>query len=378
MKELDELTTKCIRCGFCLEACPTFRETGDETQSPRGRIYLARSADEGRLSFDEIAPALDSCLGCRACETACPSGVEYGAILELARSRQTQPLARRALLGMVSNGWFLRAQLLAGRVWRPKRIPKLFSPQPPVVRPPRSQPNSWQAPIEPTTIKGEVAVLRGCAMDVLFPRVHQATERLLNRVGYRVNWVSGCCGALHAHQGQAAKGESMAEQILHHHPKLVMNSAGCGAHLRGMAETKLVVDISEFLLTEGLLDLLKASPGLKKNITYHDACHLAHGQGVRTAPRELLGAIPQATLIELPNADHCCGSAGVYNVLQPRMAGQLGEKKLAEIGKIRCDIVAMGNPGCQAWIDQLVEESNTPIRVLHTAELLESSFSGLP
>ncbi len=397
MTDLSDLAAHCIRCGFCLEACPTYTETGLETESPRGRIYLVRSALEGSIGWgeEEVGKHLDLCLGCRACETACPSGVEYGRILELAREeieRRRPSRAEKWLLSGITRPRLLKLQLALGRLLPGKGLPRVLSrlltrERPEVERPRAQRPSAWPPPAEASLppVKGEVYLLEGCAMSVLFPRVHEATRRLLRRLGFAVRESgAGCCGALHAHQGLSGKASRMAARLAAAMPgdaRLIVNSAGCGSFLKQHAPAALrerVEDVSEVLSREGLAGLLGESKGVRARATYHDACHLAHGQGIREAPRSLLRAIPGLELVELQEADTCCGSAGVYNVLQPGMARRLLERKWRNVEATGASIVAMGNPGCHAWIEQAAREKGSDVLVLHTAELLEASFSGLP
>ncbi|MBS1703860.1 MAG: 4Fe-4S dicluster domain-containing protein [Armatimonadetes bacterium] len=399
MHDLEELTTHCIRCGFCLEDCPTFVETGNELESPRGRIYLVRSAIEGKLAWKEdVKPHLDLCLGCRACETACPSAVQYGAILEIARDKIDQTavsLAKEALLASTTNPTILKAQLAMGKVIGGGKVPgfvsRLLSKQEPEAEMPTSQATPKFPALElDTPVKGEVYMLTGCAMRVLYPRVHECTKRLLRRVGYIVREVEqGCCGALHAHNGDlegAAKMASALVEALEGDLPVIVDSAGCGSTMKeygsligeaGTAFAKRTFDISEFLLTNGLADLLKDAPGLDgKRVTYHDACHLSHGQKITASPRQLISAIPNMEFAELPESMMCCGSAGIYNILQPKMARQLLDRKVGHIQETEADIVATGNPGCHAWIAQGCREQKSAT-VLHTTELLEAAFIGL-
>lgn len=383
MKPLDELTTKCIRCGFCLEACPTFRLTGEETESPRGRIYLVRSADEGLLDWEATRPHIDACLGCRACETACPSGVEYGQIFEAARDRleSAKPRrARRLLLSVLTRPKALRWHLAVGRLIPGRRIPgfvsQLLSGSSPEADRPKPQVANLAELDEGgmPPVRGKVLLLEGCVMQMLYPRVHQATRTLLRRVGFLVHGTGEvCCGALHAHNGRLAEASANLSSL----PKgatILTNSAGCGSWLKDSGID--AVDLSEFLVREGLLELLATSPGLEIDATYHDACHLSHGQGIRNQPRQLIRAIPKLRYHELEEADFCCGSAGIYNVTQPEMARRLLERKWGHIADSGARVVAMGNPGCHAWIAQAAREHGGQIRVLHTAELLEASFRG--
>lgn len=390
-QELAELTSHCIRCGFCLESCPTYGETGDEMESPRGRIYLVRSAQEGRLRWQEdVRPHLENCLGCRACESACPSGVQYGRILEAARHRleSERPLrARRALLRGLTRPASLLLQLRLARMVGARRLPpilnRLIAGEAAQADLPVVQQGSWPSFESSAPVIGEVHLLLGCAMRVLFPRVHEATRRLLRRVGYDVASNSqGCCGALHAHSGMAREANARVqalERTFEGDLPIVVNSAGCGSWLKEQPGLRgRVFDISEFLVQKGLADHLRSSPGIDESVTYHDACHLAHGQGVRQPPRELIAAIPQLRIVELEESDMCCGSAGIYNLTQPGSARRLLDRKWSHIARTGARIVAMGNPGCHAWIAQAAREADSEVQVMHTAELLESSFAGLP
>ena len=396
MSHLEDLTTQCIRCGFCLEDCPTFTQTGNELDSPRGRIYLVRSVVDGKLTWDEAKPHLDKCLGCRACESACPSGVQYGQILEIARDQIGTTLLQRAFLTGTTNPLILKTQLAAAKLLPGKRMPKplsqILSGASPEVDLPKPQKRATFPELPKSDPKGEVYMLQGCAMQVLFPRVHQCTERLLHRVGYTIKPANqGCCGALHAHNGQLDEARQLAKKLIQAMPgdiPIIVNSAGCGStmkeygHLLGTPEAeqfaKRVVDLSEFLLDNDLPKHLQQATKLQgKRITYHDACHLSHGQKVTSQPRQLIQAIPGIEFVELEESMVCCGSAGIYNITQPEMARQLLDRKTSHIQATRADIVATGNPGCHAWIAQGCREKGIA-RTLHTAELLEAAFVGLP
>lgn len=388
MAEIDDLAARCIRCGFCLESCPTFALTGNEAESPRGRIHLAKAAVRGEVSWPAVQPHFDSCLGCRACETACPSGVEYGRIMEGAREEivAQAPSRRAALLtSIASSPLALRAATALAALLPCRRIPRTR------VQAPRVRRSEWpvlaESGLPPVT--GRVYLLEGCAMGVLFPGVHEATRRLLRRVGVEpISTPALCCGALAAHSGLAARASRQAKRLadsLTEGIPLVVNSAGCGSHLKDLAHSgdpvleslaSRAVDISEFLLDRGLDQALASSLGLNVTATYHDACHLAHGQGVRSAPRRLLQAVPGLSLTPLPESEFCCGSAGVYNLLQPKMARDLLARKYANIASTGAEVVVMGNPGCHAWIEQACAEAGSLVRCLHTAEVLEGAFSG--
>ncbi len=390
MADLSDLTAQCIRCGFCLESCPTFVLSGKETESPRGRIYLARSMESGVLpwSADNRQP-FDSCVGCRACEPACPSGVRYGEILELARSRLERVAPRkqaRLLLDVVTNPVLFRLQAglasLVPGLKAPRWLARHLTPEGQRAEvPPLRRVAEWP-PLESAglpPVKADVALLEGCAMKVLFPDVHEATERLLRRVGIGSVRIKGCCGALHAHAGFLEKAHALALRLtkqLGPDRQLVVNSAGCGSWLK---EAGLpVLDATVFLAAHGLVQALRTSRGLSGTVaTYHDACHLAHGQGVRTQPRELLSAVPGLRLVPMVESDTCCGSGGVYNVLQPRLAQALLDRKWSNICLTGSQVVVTGNPGCLAWIEQASRRAGGSPTVQHTLSLLESSFSGL-
>lgn len=384
MHDLGELTTHCIRCGFCLEACPTFTETGSELESPRGRIYLVRSALDGKLRWDEdVKPHLDRCLGCRACETACPSGVEYGAILELARDRTGTTIPKRALLDTTAQPWRLRLSQLYPFRRMPAVMSWIVSGEAPEADLPRPAPKPSYPPLrELPPVRGEVYLLEGCAMRVLYPGVHLALRRLLRRVGFEVREApgQGCCGSIYAHNGELSKATVLAQELSRKMPDdlpVIVDSAGCGSWMKEGPFAGKAFDASEFLLLEGLMEVL-AKGRLERTVTYHDACHLAHGQGIRSAPRELLAAIPGVRLVEMEEADTCCGSAGIYNVVQPKLARSLLEGKWANVAATGAEIVAMGNPGCHAWIAQAAREHEETVRVMHTLEVLESAMNLIP
>lgn len=335
-------------------------------------------------------PSLEPCLGCRACETACPSGVEYGALAELARDRlnNISPKGpRKLLLDGLTNPKKMRLQLLLGRLWPGTRVPafvsKMISGESAEANLPRSQQGSHWGPLDEAAlpaIKGEVALLEGCVMRVLFPRVHEATKRLLRRVGYHVSDMDlGCCGSLYAHSGYLSESEKLVEQFDSRAGDMtvIANSAGCGSHLKDNSRAK-VFDISEFLMSEGMAKLLAQTAGMNRTVTYHDACHLSHGQKITSQPRQLIKSIPGIKFTELEEADRCCGSAGIYNIVQPKMARRILDRKWGHIEKTDAEILVMGNPGCHAWIQQAASEHGGRVAVLHTAELLESAFSGLP
>ena len=417
--DIDLKTSKCIRCGFCLDACPTFRLTGQETRSPRGRIYLVKSWRQGVIPFDsDVVEALDSCLGCRACETACPSGVEYGLILEEARahieeSHLRPPLetfARKQLLEMLTSPGRMAASLKAAGVLRklthgrmPGFAAKLLA-------------GSADAEVELPRVTGQVkvhtlpevspavgerryrvGVLAGCVMRVLFGGVNSATVRVLQQNGCEVlaPAAAGCCGALHLHSGfqpeARARMRAMIDAFAPHIDGLdaiIVNSAGCGSSMKEYgtlladdpvyAERAAVFadktkDVSEWLAG---IDLIPPRGSIDTTVAYHDACHLAHGQKVRLQPRRLLEQIPGIRLVELEEADTCCGSAGTYNITEPAMARQLLDRKLDNIAASGASVIAAGNPGCLAWIQQGAQGRGMDLRIAHPVELLDEAYTG--
>lgn len=389
-KTLSDLLSHCIRCGFCLESCPTFSISGDEREGPRGRIYLIRSAQEGVISWQDAKPHLDHCLGCRACETACPSNVQYGSILEIARSKlpeSGQDRRRHAFVRRLSSPASVRLMTkllkliprsLAGSItgWL------IESSGQPITLPVAQARKSRVATPRGSTQRGSVALLGGCVMDSMFPNVQQATEQLLNRLGYEVIWVRDrCCGSLARHDGQLELASQLTNQMVSAIPDgvpLVINSAGCGSHLKHAAETfdrpLAIYDISEFLFQNGILDILTRAKAPGFAVTMHEACHLAHGQRIRNEPLALLQAIPNLSLVELEEATTCCGSAGTYSLFQKSIANQLLDRKVAAITTSGAKIVVLGNPGCHSWIETRAAESE--FKVLHLVEFLESCLDG--
>lgn len=416
--QLDDKTIRCIRCGFCLDACPTFRLTGQETKSPRGRIYLVRSWRENALPFDnDVIEALDSCLGCRACETACPSGVQYGAILEMAREHiekehlrpSAQSFSRAQFLKTLTTPSLLVASLKAAGVLgkltggkMPGFAAKLLSgsSDASVALPkPRGEVKLHRLPERSPALgtkRYTVGILAGCVMRVLFGETNAATVRVLQANGCEVVAPSAasCCGALHLHTGfhtdALAKMRALVDAflpVLNDLDAIVINSAGCGSTMKeygdllsddpdyrdkARALAGKVCDVSEWLMKIGLKPPTKP---LDAVVSYHDACHLAHGQRVRLQPRQLLEQIPGIKLVEMEEADTCCGSAGVYNITQPEMARRLLERKLANIRETRCGILATGNPGCLAWIQQGAQEVGLKLRICHPVELLDEAYA---
>ncbi len=382
----------CVHCGLCLASCPTYVELGTEADSPRGRIQLVRALADGAVPSAETTRHLDLCLGCRACETACPSGVPYGRVIESARPmlEARRPLlaraARRLLASLLTSPGARRIAFAPARAVAGARI---FARVPlaryaTALRRPRAA--ALPAVLEADgPLRGTALLLRGCVADTLFRDTNVATARLLARAGVRVLAPAdvGCCGALAAHLGVADLAARLASAVARAARAsgadwLVTNAAGCGAHLRGAArllpgdpDAALVAERSRDALE--LLDALglPAPIGrLERRIAVHDPCHLAHGQGIRAAPRRLLAAIPGVELVELAESDWCCGSAGTYNLTEPAMAARLLERKLANVADSGADVVAAANPGCVLQLRAGAIARGLDVDVTHPVDLL--------
>lgn len=393
----------CVHCGICLPQCPTYRVLEEEMDSPRGRIYLMRAAAEGRATLTPgLARHLDLCLGCRACETACPSGVPFGRLLETTRAELTRAGVRapetdhgtlRALLEVFPRPARLAALAGALRVYQRsglqtlvrglgllmpfKRLRTLEALLPALPPAGASLPEVTPAG---GRRRGRVGLLTGCVQRVFFPHVNRETARLLSAAGWEV--VSprgqGCCGALHLHAGRLDDFRAQARALTAAFPAdldfVVVNAAGCGSAMKeyghwlegavGELAAK-VRDVSE-LLVEATLPLGE----LPVTVTYHDACHLAHGQKIRAEPRALLRRIPGLRLVEMGESDLCCGSAGVYNILEPELAGELGRRKIERIRETGARVVVTGNPGCITQIAGEARRHGLALEVLHPVELL--------
>lgn len=412
----------CVHCGLCLPACPTYLATGLEMASPRGRVYLVRAVEEGRAGISaEFVKHLDQCLGCLACQTACPSGVPYGQLLEAARTqieRQYQRPAmdrlwRRMILDLFPYPnrlrpvvgalyWYQRLGL-SRRVRTSPRLVRL-SPRlvqmeallPAIPSPAERRPLPEVTPAAGRRV-GRIGLLTGCVQRFLSPEINRATVRVLAAAGYEVivPQAQGCCGALHLHSGRLDEGRGLARALVQSFEgagvdAVVANAAGCGAAMREYGRlleeddawrtraevfSAKVRDVSEVLAGVSWNGRLNA---VALTVTYHDACHLAHAQRIRQEPRTVLQQIPGLRLVELAEADSCCGSAGTYNLLQAEMAGELLERKLARIRDAGADVVAAGNIGCLLQIGRGLRRAGLPARAAHLVELLDWALHGIP
>ncbi|MFO0896144.1 MAG: (Fe-S)-binding protein [Pirellulales bacterium] len=408
----------CVHCGLCTAACPTYVELGNENDSPRGRIYLMRSVTDGRLALnDQVRGHLELCLDCRACETACPSGVQYGKLIEPFRVAMEQAAGPDAK----SNDWFHKV-ILFGVFPYPERMRKLLKPARWAQRlglvrlaeasgalrllPPRLRqlvgmlpPPQKALPELPEVLpakgrrRARVALFSGCVADAMFRPTNWATVRVLQENGCDVvvPREQGCCGAIHFHAGASEPARAFADQNLAAFDyegvdAVIVNVAGCGAMLRDYGHhwhdaaqparerfADKVRDVNQFL---DELGLVPPTGELRLKATYHDACHLGHAQKVTEAPRRLLAQIPGLDLRELPETELCCGAAGTYNLTQPEMAGRLSRRKLKNIVSTGARVVVTANAGCLLQIAREARQQGERLAVVHPMDLLDLSYRG--
>ena len=415
---LRQAETSCIKCGFCLPVCPTYNLTGSEAASPRGRIDMMVAVADGVLDPEDIVEPLDLCLGCRACETACPAGVEFGRLLEAGRAAAgVGPPASR--LGGWLHRLFMerilpsprRLRRLAGllRIYQtsgvqalvrrsgllPRLAPRLavmeaLLPAVPPARARQSLPVKTPAHGEE---RGRVLLLTGCVTPQVLPQVNHATVRVLARNGYRVLTTPAqpCCGALQAHANDLEGARRLARRHVAAFEAsgadwLVVNAAGCGAlmkdygHLladdpdfaaRAAAFDARVRDVSELLAAAPLQGPLQPVP---LRVAYDDPCHLSHGQRIRQQPRELLRQVPGLELLEVPESDWCCGSAGTFNLFHPETAASLLDRKMAHLAAVRPDVVVSGNPGCLLQLRQGAARHGLAADIVHPIEMLDRAY----
>ena len=407
----------CVHCGLCTASCPTYLETSDENDSPRGRIYLMRAVADGRLEIsDQVRHHLDLCLDCRACESACPSGVKYGQIIEpfkvalhasASPGDRTGMLQRLILHHLFPHAARVKAALAPARLLQRfgvldlaerSGLTKLLPPtlrrmqaMLPTLKSAGSRLPSILPPIGPR--RARVALFLGCVGDAMFPETNAATARVLQANGCEVVIPKGqgCCGAIHYHSGSEAPALEFARKNMgvfdpDRFDAIIVNAAGCGAMLKDyahllpandeVAANKFVAkvrDISEFLVQLG--PIAPKHP-LAMKVTYHDPCHLCHGQQVRAQPRQLLAMIPGLDLVPLDESELCCGAAGTYNLTQPEMSEKLGKRKLEHINATGASVVATGNVGCILQIARQIKQAGSPTKVVHPIDLLDLAYRG--
>ncbi|RVX38159.1 glycolate oxidase iron-sulfur subunit [Nonomuraea polychroma] len=395
-----KLINDCVHCGFCLPTCPTYVLWGEEMDSPRGRIHLMQQHVEGTPITPEMAGHFDACLGCMACVTACPSGVKYDRLIELTRAEVERKHERepqeRAVRGIVFSlfPYPRRLRLLRPGMGLAERMaPFLARVNPSLGAMAALAPRVERRQRLPRVVRarGErravVGMLTGCVQGEFFPQVNAATARVLALEGCDVVIPpgQGCCGALSVHSGRDDQAKRLARRTVRTFERagvdtVVVNAAGCGSSMKEYAELLgrepgfKVRDLSEFLTELG--PVAKRHP-LPLTVAYHDACHLAHAQGVRAQPRELLSGIPDLELREIPESAICCGSAGTYNIFQPQAARDLGDRKAKAVGSTRAELLVSANPGCTMQIAAAMRRDGAEIRVAHTAEVLDASLRGV-
>jgi glycolate oxidase iron-sulfur subunit len=385
----DDLAT-CVHCGLCLDACPTFRVTGLETESPRGRLYLMTQWKRGTMQFaEEQARHIDLCLGCRTCEAVCPSGVPYGRIIEAGRAeveslRRPTPkraIAKTALRQVLAHPRRLRAAGTAMRIAQAARLTSLVRSGrqlPPLHG--QFHPPAGNVAEAIGARKHRVAFLVGCVMPILYPESHRAAVRLLQLAGCEVWFPPGerCCGALFAHNGDLDSAARLRDAntdtyLAGRFDALVVDSAGCGAHLKDFYPglKGRVVDLTEWLAEIGLP---APERDVALTVTYQDACHLAHAQRITKQPRDLIRALPGVQLVEMRHPEICCGAAGMYSTLEPEMSGRILREKLDDIDATSADMVVSANPGCQMQLESGLRARGSRMHVEHVAELLLRAY----
>ncbi|WP_150242124.1 (Fe-S)-binding protein [Nocardiopsis quinghaiensis] len=416
-----DLLDDCVHCGFCLPTCPTHVLWGQEMDSPRGRIHLMEQTHTEDVLTETAVGHFDNCLGCLACVSACPSGVAYDALIEHTRHRveaeYDRPRGERALRGAIFALFPYRSRLRllrgplrayqasgASSLVRRSGLLERISPSLAAmerVSPPLSPPPPALPELVPAVgrARARVGMLVGCVQGAFFPEVNTATARVLALEGCDVVVPrdQGCCGALSGHAGRLEESAGFARRLIEvfereRVDRIVVNSAGCGSSMkhfdrtlaeagsdeawvrRGRALAERVADLTEFLVDLGPRAERRPLP---LHVAYHDACHLSHGQGVTRPPRALLADIPGLRVSDLPDRDICCGSAGVYNLLKPEAAGELGDRKGRDVASTGADALVSGNPGCSLQIAAAMERAGSPIAVTHTARVLDASLRGL-
>jgi glycolate oxidase iron-sulfur subunit len=415
-----KLLKECVHCGLCLDYCPTYRVIGHEADSPRGRIYQIRQVYEGKVSAEDpdFRQHIYACLDCRACQTACPSGVQYGAIIEAARAvaeplNASEKTVGRAILGSVftrpklldAAGLSVRLYQRSGlqRVARKSRalslLPRRLREMESMLAPAQGGIRRWSAPhVTPArgSVRYRVGFIEGCIMPQLFGDTNAATVRVLAANGCVVYSPpsQGCCGALHMHTGDRPTAQVLARRNIDAFDGLgldaiIVNAAGCGSTLkeyghllagdpryaeRASAFARAVKDVSEFLASIELMMPVRPVP---MRVTYQDACHLVHGQGIRNQPRQLLRKIPALELIEMKDSDVCCGSAGIYNLTHPDISVQLLEQKMDSLLATGATGVVTPNPGCTMQLVYGARRRGVDLQFFHVVDLLDRAYGAL-
>lgn len=414
------LLDDCVHCGFCLPACPTYQSWGEEMDSPRGRIHLMRGLADGTLSLDaDVVAHFDRCLGCMGCVTACPSGVKYDVLIEETRARIEERYDRggfdalhrwllfaflpypRRLRVLAALGFAYARSGLQGLVRRigvlsllPRRLAQLEALMPDVdgaaltARLPALTPAA-------SVRRFRVGLVAGCVQRVFFRGVNEATLRVLAAEGCDVVVPEGqgCCGALSIHAGRAAESREMAKALIESFELekldvVIVNAAGCGSNVkdygrlfekdaewagRAAAFAAKTRDVTEFLAS---IPRVAVRHPLTAKVAFHDPCHLAHAQKVKDAPRALLAEIPGLTLLEIPESDQCCGSAGIYNLVSPESSDEIGRRKAQNVLSVKPDLLASANPGCTLQIRRLLGERGAALPMAHPVEILDASLAG--
>jgi glycolate oxidase iron-sulfur subunit len=422
-RSFDELLDDCVHCGFCLPACPTYKSWGNEMDSPRGRIDLMKGLASGVLVLDATVGAhFDACLGCMACVTACPSGVRYDLLIESQRAKLEASAPRSPLDRLFREAIFAlfpyprRLKLLAipllayvgsglqGLVRRsgllrrlPPRLAQLeaLTPRVGIAELRMPLPEFTRATVP--RARGRVALIAGCVQRTFFPNVNAATIRVLAAEGYDVlvPQGQGCCGALSLHSGRAAEAKRFARALIdrfsrEHVDAIIINAAGCGSTLkeygelfadeppmreRALAFAAKIRDVNEFLAS---IEPIAPRHPIALRVAYHDACHLAHAQRIRSQPRAMLTGIPQLELVEIPDGEMCCGSAGTYNLFEPASAREIGDRKVDNVTSVHPDLLASANPGCTLQIQSILRQRGATLAAAHPIEILDASIAGRP
>ncbi|MBM7570086.1 (Fe-S)-binding protein [Aquibacillus albus] len=407
----------CVHCGMCLESCPTYEQTGQEQHSPRGRVHLIKSVAEGKLEVNEqFMDPVNQCLDCRACTTACPADVDVGGLIEEARGQIRQAMPLKGWKGRLSKffledlfphhnrlhtfGGVLKFYQKSGmqKLVRhtglinvmPNHLVEMESIMPEVKVPVRQKFKDEKVIKAKKEEKGTVAFLTGCIMDVMFSDINESTINVLTHNGNNVTIPEQqtCCGALHVHAGDRKTGRKLAKQNIEAFKdadKVIVNAAGCGCMIKDYPElfredpewkekaeefSAKVEDVSKYLHDTGYE---KPRSEINTRLTYHDACHLAHGQGIREEPRNILLDIPGVEMVHMPNADRCCGSAGIYNITNPEMAGAVLESKMQNVPD-DVEMISMGNPGCMLQMAIGARKYGRNQKVVHTIQLLDWAY----